>query len=76
SLRYFFIGVTEPSPGMPRFVAVGYMDGQAFAWYNTETQSAEPRVSWMLQETQQYWDRQTRDAQDVEHFFHVTLDIL
>ncbi|XP_067169895.1 class I histocompatibility antigen, F10 alpha chain-like isoform X2 [Apteryx mantelli] len=76
SLRYFHIGVTEPSPGMPAFVIVGYVDGETIMRYGNE-QRVEPRAAWMKANLdQQYWDGQTQIAQGDQQTFRVDLDTL
>ncbi|NWU54762.1 HA1F protein, partial [Dromas ardeola] len=64
SLRYFHIAVSEPSPGLPEFVAVGYMDGNLISRYDSETGKAAPRGDWMVANLdQQYWDSVTHIRQ-------------
>ncbi|XP_010218217.1 PREDICTED: class I histocompatibility antigen, F10 alpha chain-like, partial [Tinamus guttatus] len=64
------------SEGQPAFVTMGEVDGQTIDRYDSETQRAEPRVPWMHQEGQQYWDRETQVAQGAQQVFHVDLDKL
>lgn len=47
SLRYF---LTDPGPGMPQFMAVGYVDGKAFGNYDSERRTVQPIVDWLAQE--------------------------
>ncbi|XP_066842851.1 class I histocompatibility antigen, F10 alpha chain-like isoform X1 [Anser cygnoides] len=77
SLHYFYTAVSDPGPGLPQFVIVGYVDGEAFVRYDSETQRMEPRVDWMAaNEGQQYWDRQSEIAQNDEQNYRVDLDTL
>ncbi|XP_032061061.1 class I histocompatibility antigen, F10 alpha chain-like isoform X9 [Aythya fuligula] len=77
SLRYFYTAVSDPSPGVPQFVAVGSVDGEVFVYYDSETRRKEPRVDWIAANTdQQYWDRETDISQSNEKFFRVNLDTL
>ncbi|XP_066842868.1 class I histocompatibility antigen, F10 alpha chain-like isoform X3 [Anser cygnoides] len=77
SLHYFYTGVSDPSPGMWQFVAVGYVDGEVFVRYDSKTQRTDAMVDWMLAiDDQQYWDRNTRNFQNSEQVFRVGLDIL
>nr|XP_038043787.1 class I histocompatibility antigen, F10 alpha chain isoform X7 [Anas platyrhynchos] len=77
SLRYFDTGVSDPSPGVPQFVTVGYVDGEVFVRYDSETRRMAPRVDWIAANTdQQYWDRETENLQRSEQVFHVGLDTL
>ncbi|NXX63999.1 HA1F protein, partial [Scopus umbretta] len=57
SLRYFFVAVSEPSPGVPQFTVVGYVDGNPMTHYDSEIGRAVPRADWMAAGVdQQYWD--------------------
>ncbi|XP_040398745.1 class I histocompatibility antigen, F10 alpha chain-like isoform X4 [Cygnus olor] len=77
SLRYFYTGVSDPGPGLPQFVTVGYVDGEVFVYYDSETQRKEPRVDWIAANTdQQYWDRETEISRSNEQIFRVDLDML
>ncbi|XP_062456851.1 class I histocompatibility antigen, F10 alpha chain-like isoform X2 [Rhea pennata] len=76
SLRYFYTAVTEPSAGLPVFVIVGYVDGETFMRYDSETRKGEPRAAWMRQESQQYWDEETQIAQQNQQVYRMDLDTL
>ncbi|NXC38615.1 HA1F protein, partial [Penelope pileata] len=77
SLRYYYTGVTEPGPGLPRFVVVGYVDGEAAGYYNSDTEQTEPTAAWIEAKTDQlFWYRQTQVAQVHEQRFHADLDTL
>nr|AWY93798.1 MHC class I antigen [Anas platyrhynchos] len=77
SLRYFETAVSDPSPGVPQYVAVGYVDGEAFTYYDSETRRTEPRVDWIAAHTdQQYWDMVTGIFQDTEQNYRMNLDTL
>ncbi|XP_067169893.1 class I histocompatibility antigen, F10 alpha chain-like isoform X2 [Apteryx mantelli] len=77
SLRYFYTGVSEPSPGLPAFVSVGYVDGETISCYDSETQRDEPRAAWMAANVdQQYWDHETQKLQGWQQTFYVDLDTL
>nr|AWY93809.1 MHC class I antigen [Anas platyrhynchos] len=77
SLRYFYIAVSDPSPGVPQFVTVGSVDGEVFVYYDSETRKKEPRVDWIAANTdQQYWDRETEISRRAEQIFRVGLDAL
>ncbi|XP_067321529.1 class I histocompatibility antigen, F10 alpha chain-like [Anolis sagrei] len=78
SLHYFNMGMTESSPGLPHFVTVGYVDGQPFYYYDSETRKAMPRVPWIekVEETDsQYWVEQTQVSQSTEAVFRANLAI-
>nr|APP17994.1 MHC class I antigen [Anas platyrhynchos] len=77
SLRYFFTGVSEPSPGVPQFMIVGYVDGDVFVRYDSETRRMESRVDWTSAiDDQQYWERNTQIAQNTEQIFRLDLETL
>nr|XP_060615598.1 class I histocompatibility antigen, F10 alpha chain-like [Anolis sagrei ordinatus] len=79
SLHYFYTAVTESSPGLPHFVIVGYVDGQPFDYYDSETRKDVPRVPWMekVEEADSpYWVEQTQVSQNAEALFRADLAIL
>ncbi|NXT79670.1 HA1F protein, partial [Zapornia atra] len=78
SLRYFYLVVSEPSPGVPEFfVSVGYVDGNLISRYDSETRREVPRADWMAANLeQQYWDRNTWTIQKNEQINHANLAIL
>uniref|UniRef100_UPI0031384A90 MHC class I antigen n=1 Tax=Anas platyrhynchos TaxID=8839 RepID=UPI0031384A90 len=77
SVRYFHTAVSEPSPGVPQFVSVGYLDGEAFVYYDSETRRKEPRADWTSAiDDQQYWERNTRISQNNEQIYRVNLETL
>ncbi|KAF1581501.1 Class I histocompatibility antigen, F10 alpha chain, partial [Eudyptes moseleyi] len=64
SLFYFFVGVSEPSPGVPQFVVVGDVDGNVITRYDSEMGRTVPVADWMAEKLgQQYWDGETQIAQ-------------
>ncbi|XP_054663393.1 class I histocompatibility antigen, F10 alpha chain-like [Grus americana] len=77
SLCYFDIGVSEPSPGVPQFVSVGYVDGNLIARYDSETGKTVPGADWMRDNLdQRYWDGQTQIGQNNQKVNRVNLDTL
>ncbi|XP_070593181.1 class I histocompatibility antigen, F10 alpha chain-like isoform X2 [Erythrolamprus reginae] len=69
SLKYFITSISESSQGLPYFVTVGYVDGQAFVHYDSHSRKMQPRVSWMEKvgkEDPQYWDRNTKSTHVTE----------
>eukprot|EP00076_Gallus_gallus_P036361 XP_025001899.1 MHC class I antigen YF5 isoform X4 [Gallus gallus] len=66
SLRYFLTGMTDPGPGMPRFVAVGYVDDKIFGKYDSKSRWVHPIVEMLPQEDQEHWDTQTQMAREGE----------
>ncbi|XP_063174827.1 class I histocompatibility antigen, F10 alpha chain-like isoform X1 [Chroicocephalus ridibundus] len=77
SLRYFYTAMSEPSPGVPQYMIVGYVDGNVILRYDSETGRAVPGADWMAANLDQaYWDRQTQIGQRNEQVDHVNLEIL
>ncbi|XP_058022348.1 major histocompatibility complex class I-related gene protein-like [Ahaetulla prasina] len=69
SMKYFFSSISDPNPGQPQHVAVGFVDGQIFVHYDSNSRRMKPRVSWMEQvgkEDPNYWERNTQMARDTE----------
>ncbi|XP_039206226.1 H-2 class I histocompatibility antigen, Q9 alpha chain-like [Crotalus tigris] len=79
SLKYFFYSISEPSQDPPHFVSLGYVDGQIFVHYDSNSRRREPRVSWMKKvgkEDPQYWDRETQREYGTEEAFRESLQTL
>ncbi|KAM6228110.1 class I histocompatibility antigen, F10 alpha chain-like [Porphyrio hochstetteri] len=77
SLRYFHIGVSEPSPGVPQYVSVGYVDGNLISHYDSEKGRTVPQADWMAANLdQQHWDRETQIGQNNQEVSRVGLDTL
>ncbi|XP_039373759.1 H-2 class I histocompatibility antigen, Q9 alpha chain-like [Mauremys reevesii] len=77
ALRYFYTAVSEPGPGLPPFITVGYVDDQLFMDYDSERRSAEPRAEWMARNLDTpYWDGQTQGLQGSQVVFQADLDTL
>nr|BAD27512.1 MHC class I antigen [Gallus gallus] len=76
TLRYISTAMTDPGPGLPWFVIVGYVDGELFVHYNSTARRAVPRAEWMAANTdQQYWNGQTQIVQGNEQIDRENLDI-
>ncbi|NWT07407.1 HA1F protein, partial [Mionectes macconnelli] len=61
SLRYLHMAVTEPSPGIPQYLTLGYVDGIPFVRYDSERGRMEPLTPWMAAGPEPgYWDGQTQ----------------
>nr|ABP37904.1 MHC class I antigen [Ovis aries] len=78
SLRYFLTAVSRPGRGEPRFIAVGYVDDTQFVRFDSDAADPrmEPRARWVEQEGPEYWDRETRKANDDAQTFRVNLNTL
>ncbi|XP_036261246.1 class I histocompatibility antigen, F10 alpha chain-like isoform X4 [Molothrus ater] len=61
SLHYLSVAVSEPSPGIPQFMSIGYLDGIPFARYDSERGRAEPLTQWMKDGVEpEYWESETQ----------------
>ncbi|XP_027564143.1 class I histocompatibility antigen, F10 alpha chain-like [Neopelma chrysocephalum] len=61
SLRYLYVAVTEPSPGIPQFLSMGYLDGIPITRYDSERGQMEPLTPWVSARAEPgYWDEQTQ----------------
>ncbi|NXQ72229.1 HA1F protein, partial [Quiscalus mexicanus] len=61
SLHYLQVAVSEPSPGIPQFMSIGYLDGIPFVRYNSERGQVEPLTQWIKDGVEEeYWDRETQ----------------
>ncbi|XP_027488532.1 zinc-alpha-2-glycoprotein-like, partial [Corapipo altera] len=61
SLRFLNVAVTEPSPGIPQYVEIGYVDGIPITRYDSERGRAEPLTPWMAAGVEPgYWDGLTQ----------------
>ncbi|NWQ84930.1 HA1F protein, partial [Columbina picui] len=77
SLRYFHIAVSEPSPGLPEFVALGYVDGNLISRYDSDTGTAVPRADWMAANLdEQYWDTETQIGRGNQQMYRVSLETI
>ncbi|XP_066469284.1 major histocompatibility complex class I-related gene protein-like [Tiliqua scincoides] len=79
SLRYLYTAVSEAGPGLPAFVSVGYVDGQLFTHYDSDTRREMPWAPWMekvTREDPQYWEQQTDVLRSNEAVFRATVQTL
>ncbi|TRZ04921.1 hypothetical protein HGM15179_022186, partial [Zosterops borbonicus] len=61
SLQYLSVLVSEPSPGVPQFMSIGFVDGIPITRYDSERGRMEPLTQWMKDRDEPgYWDRQTQ----------------
>nr|KAF6447798.1 hypothetical protein HJG63_012150 [Rousettus aegyptiacus] len=60
SLHYHYLALSEPGPGLPQFLAVGYVDDHPFIRYDSRVGRAEPQAGWMAPVDAQYWETETR----------------
>ncbi|XP_050843737.1 class I histocompatibility antigen, F10 alpha chain-like isoform X3 [Serinus canaria] len=77
SLRYLKLVVSEPSPGVPQFLATGFMDGIPFVRYDSERGWAEPLTQWMKDRAEPgYWEEETQKFVEHQHTFVKDLETL
>ncbi|XP_063997734.1 class I histocompatibility antigen, F10 alpha chain-like isoform X2 [Pogoniulus pusillus] len=74
SLRYFDVLVAEPSPGVPQFVGVGYVDGVPIVRYDSERGDTVAPAAWMVANVErQYWERNTQVARHNQQLYRLQL---
>ncbi|NWH83042.1 HA1F protein, partial [Piaya cayana] len=77
SLRYFDVAVTEPGPGLPEFVAAGYVDGTLVSRYDSDRRRMEPRAEWLNPDSdREHWDAQTETARQNQRVYRANLGAL
>ncbi|NXB78722.1 HA1F protein, partial [Donacobius atricapilla] len=77
SLRYLDVAVSEPSPGIPQFMEMGFVDGIPFVRYDSERGRMEPLTQWIKDGAEPgYWDRQNQNAERHQHVHAGNLEIL
>ncbi|XP_057896554.1 class I histocompatibility antigen, F10 alpha chain-like isoform X1 [Melospiza georgiana] len=77
SLRYLHMAVSEPSPGIPQFMSMGYLDGIPFTRYDSERGWAEPLTEWMKDGVEpEYWEEQTQMNERNQHVAARNLETL
>ncbi|NXS22599.1 HA1F protein, partial [Mystacornis crossleyi] len=60
SLRYLQVLMSEPGPGVPQFVSMGYLDGIPITRYDSERGRVVPLTAWMEKGAEPgYWDGRT-----------------
>ncbi|NWZ72826.1 HA1F protein, partial [Acrocephalus arundinaceus] len=77
SLHYRGVGVSEPSPGIPQFMVVGFVDGIPFERYDSERGRMELLTQWMKDGAEPgYWDRNTQRYEEWQSVAARNLEIL
>ncbi|XP_071415770.1 class I histocompatibility antigen, F10 alpha chain-like isoform X1 [Pithys albifrons albifrons] len=77
SLWYQHMAVSEPSPGVPQFMSVGFLDGIPFMRYDSERGRMEPQTPWMGKGPEPgFWDGETKIAEVHQHWAADSLETL
>ncbi|NXY40036.1 HA1F protein, partial [Pomatorhinus ruficollis] len=77
SMRYLEVAVSEPSPGIPQYTSVGFVDGIPFVRYDMERGRVEPLTQWVKDAADpEYWDRNTQIGVRNQQWYARNLDIL
>ncbi|NWI45956.1 HMR1 protein, partial [Picathartes gymnocephalus] len=77
SLRYLHVAVSEPGPGLPQYVEMGYLDGIPITRYDSERGRTEPQTLWMEDGAQQeYWDMETQIDERYRYMAATDLEML
>ncbi|KAM7055289.1 major histocompatibility complex class I-related gene protein isoform 1-T1 [Molossus nigricans] len=77
SLRYFRLGVSDPSYGIPEFISVGYVDSHPITTYDSGSRRKEPRAPWMAEHLEpDHWERYTQLLRGWQQAFRVELERL
>ncbi|NXF28401.1 HA1F protein, partial [Rhodinocichla rosea] len=77
SLSYLYVGVSEPSPGIPQFMQMGFVDGIPFMRSHSEQGRAEPQTQWIKDGAElEYWERQTQISVRNQYVYASKLETL
>ncbi|NXQ72697.1 HA1B protein, partial [Quiscalus mexicanus] len=77
SLHYLKVAVSEPSTGIPQFMAIGFGDGIPFVRCDSERGRTEPLTQWIKDGVEPgYWDRETQKFVGHQHTFVEDLETL
>ncbi|XP_048375967.1 major histocompatibility complex class I-related gene protein-like isoform X2 [Stegostoma tigrinum] len=67
SLRYFYTAMT-PIHGLPKFLAIGYVDDIPIDYYDSDLRKLIPLQRWMAEcQDPEYWEQQTQVLRSSEH---------
>ncbi|XP_074710486.1 class I histocompatibility antigen, F10 alpha chain-like isoform X6 [Strix uralensis] len=75
SLRFFHVAVSEPSPGVPEYMFLGYVDGNLISRYDSDMGRAVPRADWMEKILDgDHWDILTKNGQRNQEMYRMNMD--
>ncbi|NWR96044.1 HMR1 protein, partial [Furnarius figulus] len=76
SLRYLDVAVSEPSPGVPQFMSMGFLDGIPITRYDSKQGRMEPQTPWMEAGVELgYWDEETQISEQSQLVFADNLEV-
>ncbi|XP_041329783.1 class I histocompatibility antigen, F10 alpha chain-like, partial [Pyrgilauda ruficollis] len=77
SLHYLDVAMSEPIPGVPQFMGIGFVDGIPFMRYDSERGRVEPLTQWIKDGVgPEYWEGQTQIAVRTQHMVARELETL
>uniref|UniRef100_A0A8C9UHY2 Class I histocompatibility antigen, F10 alpha chain-like n=1 Tax=Serinus canaria TaxID=9135 RepID=A0A8C9UHY2_SERCA len=77
SLHYLTVAVSEPSPGVPQYMSIGFVDGIPFTRYDSERGRVEPLTQWIKDGAEPgYWEEQTQINERNQHINAGNLETL
>ncbi|XP_034150581.1 BOLA class I histocompatibility antigen, alpha chain BL3-7-like [Esox lucius] len=75
SLKYFYTGVSGDI-NFPEFTVVGMVDDVQFMYFDSNTQTAVPKVEWMKREGPKYWKSETHLGINRHQVFKNNIQVL
>ncbi|XP_053148343.1 major histocompatibility complex class I-related gene protein-like isoform X2 [Hemicordylus capensis] len=69
SLGLFYTWFSEPSQGLPEFMAGQFVDDQPITYYDSSTKRVLARAQWMEKNDTQFWDLESKTMKSWEETF-------
>ncbi|KAM8999879.1 major histocompatibility complex class I-related gene protein isoform X1 [Sarcophilus harrisii] len=77
SLRYFRLGVSDSTQGIPEFISVGYVDSHPITSYDSIRRQKMPQASWMEENLgSDHWEKYTQLLRGWQQTFKTELRVL
>ncbi|XP_067406539.1 major histocompatibility complex class I-related gene protein-like [Emydura macquarii macquarii] len=77
SLRYFYTAISDPEPGLPAYVSVGYLDDLLFVECDSHSGLYKPRAQWIKDNVgADYWESGTKRGVAKQQWFEVVTRIV